>query len=167
MLIFFLIEFCYIWLAMICPMSFLRTFVRKIFCKLLSKYLWQSFFLEKISCFQYILLNTFRWMHLYFGNCSLKSILFQTLKQHSDYKSLITKTFDGNTLKMKALNTIQVIKSRKQFFQLCLVQTCTLVQSNEKFGAQKEICPPLRLDFLVAEVSQHFGIYQVALNSDF
>ena len=28
------------------------------------------------------------------------------LKQHSDYNSLIAKNFDGNTLKMEAVNTI-------------------------------------------------------------
>ena len=38
------------------------------------------------------------------------------LKQHSGYKGFIQKTFDGNTLKMKAVSVILVIKSKKQCF---------------------------------------------------
>ena len=62
----------------ISPVSFSRIFTRKIFCKLLSKYLWQSLFLTPLD--RYICIV-------------MRSILFQTLKQHSDYKSLIAKTF--------------------------------------------------------------------------
>ena len=62
-----------------------------------------------------------------FKNCSFRSILFYTLKQHSDYRSLIAKTFDGNTIKMKALSDIQVIKSKKQCFKLCFDRMWALV----------------------------------------
>ena len=75
--------------------------------------------------FQFILvyfffLNTFRRMRLNYENYSFRSILFQTLKLHSDNKRLIAKTFDGNTLKMKAVIAIQVIRSKKHYSQLCL-----------------------------------------------
>ena len=72
-----------------------------------------EFIFKKISCCQHILLNTFRWILLNYENCSFRNILFQTLKQYSDYKSFIAKPFDGNTLKMKAVSTIQVIKNKK------------------------------------------------------
>ena len=94
-------------------------------------------------------------MRLNYENCSFKSILFQALKQYSDYKSLIAKTFNGNTLLMKTVNAIQVIRSKKQYSQVSLDLTCTLVLSNhisacmncapEKSGAQKKTYPPLIL----------------------
>ena len=36
-----------------------------------------------------------------------------TLKQQSDYKSLIAKTFDGNTFKMNTTSPVYVIKNKK------------------------------------------------------
>ena len=65
-----------------------------------------DFIFTKILWFQHILLGTFRRMHLKYENFSLRRILFQTCKQHSDSKSLIEKTYDGNTFKMKALSPI-------------------------------------------------------------
>ena len=41
-------------------------------------------------------------MRLKYENYSLGYILFWTFKQHSEYKKLIAKGFEGNTLKMKA-----------------------------------------------------------------
>ena len=72
----------------------------------------------KIPCFQHILLNTFRWMRLKHGNYSLSRILFQTFKKHSHCKSLIAKTFDEITIKMKATRPIQVTKNKNCWFQL-------------------------------------------------
>ena len=37
---------------------------------------------------------------------SLRRVLFYIFKQYSDYKSLIAKTFTGNTLKMKDASAI-------------------------------------------------------------
>ena len=48
-----------------------------------------EFIFSKIPYIQHILMNTFRRMRLNYGNFSLRRILFYTLKQHSDYKSLI------------------------------------------------------------------------------
>ena len=76
------------------------------FKNICSKNFVAEFIFSKISCFQHILLNTFRRMRLNYENCSLRSILFQTLKQHSDYKGLIAKTFDENTLKLKTVSAI-------------------------------------------------------------
>ena len=50
-----------------------------------------------------------------------------TSKQHLDHKSLIARTFDGNALTMKAKSLIQVIKNKKQRFQLYLDRMQTLV----------------------------------------
>ena len=44
-----------------------------------------------------------------------------------NYKSFIAKAFDGNTLKMKTTNPIQVIKDKEESFQLFPDETCTLV----------------------------------------
>ena len=38
------------------------------------------------------------------------------LKQHSDYKSLIGKKFDENTLKIEAASPIYVTKNKKKSF---------------------------------------------------
>ena len=107
-----------------------------------------DFIFSKIPCFQHIVLNTFRWMRFKYENYSLRYILFQALQQQSDYISLIAKTFDGNTLEMEAPGPIQVIKNKKQCFQLCLDRTYTLVLTThflrtEKSGAKKNILPPL------------------------
>ena len=66
----------------------------------------------------------------------LSHILFQTLKQQSYYKSLITKTdgIDGNTFKMKAANPVQVIKNKKHCFWFCLDRTYTLVLTTRFFA---------------------------------
>ena len=45
-------------------------------------------------------------MRLNYENCYLRRILFQTSKQLSDYNIRIAWTFDGNTLKMKAVSDI-------------------------------------------------------------
>ena len=54
----------------------------------------------------YILLNTFRKMHLKYESYSLRRILFKTLEQNQGSKSLIEKVFDGNTFKMKAASPV-------------------------------------------------------------
>ena len=51
-------------------------------------------------------LKTFRRMCLKYEKYFLQHILFWTLKQQSDYKSLIAKTFDGNTFEMKAVSSV-------------------------------------------------------------
>ena len=48
-----------------------------------------KFIFSKTPCFQHMLINSFRRMRLKYENCSLRGILFYTLKQHSGYKSLI------------------------------------------------------------------------------
>ena len=83
----------------------LKIFVRKFSAKHIKASL-AEFAFSKIPCFQYILLKTFKRMRLNYVNCFLRRILFYILKQHSDYKSLIAKTFKGKTLKMKAFRTI-------------------------------------------------------------
>ena len=75
----------------------------KIFLQIIINTSVAEFIFSKIACFQHILVNTFR---LNYEHCSLRSILFYTLKQHSDYKSFIAWIFDGNTLKMKAVHDI-------------------------------------------------------------
>ena len=86
-------------------------------------------FFSKIPCFQDILLNTFSSTCLNYENYSLRRILFQTLKQYLDYRSLIAETSDGNALKMKAVSVIQVMKNKERCFQLCLDRRSTLVLS--------------------------------------
>ena len=89
-------------------------------------------------------LNTLRLMRLNYENCSLEENLILDVKQHSDYKSLIAKTFDGNTSKMKAGRVIQKIKSKNQCFQLCLDGACTLILSTHflhaRSSAQLKLC---------------------------
>ena len=95
-----------------------------------------EFIFSNNPCFQHILLNTFRRMHLNYQNCFLRCILFQALKYYSDYKSLIAKTFDGNTLKMKAVSAIQVKNNKMHCFLFYLDWTCT------QLGVLKEILHP-------------------------
>ena len=82
-----------------------------------------------IPSFRHIHLNNFQMDAFAYENCSLRRILFQTLKQHSDYKSLIAKVFDGNPLKMKATSVFQVINNKRQCFQLHFDRTYILVLS--------------------------------------
>ena len=96
--------------------------------------MWQILFL--VICFQHILLNTFRRMRLKYDNYSLRPILFYTLKQQSDYKCFIAKTFDGNTFKMKATGPLQAIKNKKQCFQFYLDSTYTLVLTTHSLRAR-------------------------------
>ena len=65
-----------------------------------------EFIFHKTPCFQYILMNNFRLMCLKYENFPLRGILFSIVKQHSDDKSLIAKTFNGNTLKRKTVSPI-------------------------------------------------------------
>ena len=94
------------------------------------------------------MLFTYSFEHLqtglqYFENWSLRSILSQVLKQHSDYKRFIAKTFGGNALKMKAVSAIQARKIIKQFFLLYLDQKCALVLNTlflrARSGAQAKL----------------------------
>ena len=73
------------------------------------------------------MLSAYSSRQLQYENYSLGRILFQTLKQHSDGKSLIAKTFDGRRVKRKAESPVQVIKNKNKCFQLCLDWTNTLV----------------------------------------
>ena len=50
-----------------------------------------EFTFSKTPCFQHILMNTFRQMRWNYENCSLKRILFWTLKQHLYYKVSLRK----------------------------------------------------------------------------
>ena len=52
------------------------------FLKIIVKGFVAGFICSKILCFQHILINTFRRMRLNYENCSLRCILFYTLKQH-------------------------------------------------------------------------------------
>ena len=88
-------------------------------------------------CFQHILLDSFRQMRLKYENHSLRRILLQTLKQHSDDKSLIAKTFNGSRVKVKATSPVQVIKNKKKYFQLCLDWTNTLILTTHFWVPQK------------------------------
>ena len=98
----------------------------KTFSNLLSNHLGQ-FISRKFPCLQHILPNTFRKMRLKHDNYSLRCILFQTLKQNSESKNLVAKIFNVNMFKMKAVSPIQVIKNKKQYFQLLLDRLYTLV----------------------------------------
>ena len=59
-------------------------------------------------------------MCLHYENSSLRSILFYTLKQHADYKSLIAKTFDGSTLKMKGVSDIDISVIKRKNVSCCV-----------------------------------------------
>ena len=63
----------------ICPLPFSRIFLRNIFCKFLSKYLWQSLYLVKSHAFT-IFFRKPRRMRFYYENCSLRNILFYALR---------------------------------------------------------------------------------------
>ena len=62
--------------------------------------------LDQFPCFHHFLMNIFRRMRLKYENYSLRNILFLKFKQDWHDKSLITKNFDKNALKMKATNLI-------------------------------------------------------------
>ena len=81
-------------------------------------------------------------MRLKYENYSLRCILFQTLKQHSEEKNLIAKTFYGTIAKMKAASPVQVIKNKKKCFQLCLDWTNTLVFTIHFLRAQSKSWAP-------------------------
>ena len=61
---------------------------------------------SNIPSFQHIVLDNFTQMRLKYENYSLKRILFQALKQNFVDKSLIEKTFDGSSAKMKAASQV-------------------------------------------------------------
>ena len=71
-----------------------------------------QFIFSKVPCFQHILLKIFRRIRWLYENFSLKSILFQTLKQHLDYKSVIAKTFGRCYLGNKEQKAMFLVMSR-------------------------------------------------------
>ena len=73
-----------------------------------------DFVFSKIPCFQHILLSTFRRMRLKYENYYLRRTLFYILKQQSNCKCLIAKTFDGNTFKMKSAGPVN--KEQREIF---------------------------------------------------
>ena len=95
----------------------------------LSKHLWRSWFFVNFHAFSIFLWTSFWRIRAW----SMKIILWKVsyfrhlFKQNSDCKSLIAKTFHGNTLKMKAASPIQVIQNKKQCLQLFLDRRRTLV----------------------------------------
>ena len=62
-------------------------------------------------------------MRLNYENCYLRRILFQTLKQLSDYNSRIAWTFDGN-IKNESCKWYLGTKEQKSTF-LVVSRTCT------------------------------------------
>ena len=104
----------------------LKNICLAIFLQIVIKESVAEFVFIKTPYFQHILLNTFKRMHLKYVNYSLRRTLFQTFRQHSLCKSLIAKTFDGITIKVKAASPIQVTKNKNYCFQLFLNQICTL-----------------------------------------
>ena len=109
------------------PVAVLKNFCSEKFLQIVIKTFVVDFIFSKILCFQHIFLSSLRLMHLKYENYSLRRMLFQTSKQHSVDKSLITKAFDGSRAKMKAASPVQVIKNKKKCFQFCLDWTNTLV----------------------------------------
>ena len=83
-----------------------KNFCSEKFLQIIIKASVEDFIFSKIPCFQHILLNAFRRMRLKYEKSSFRRALFQTLKQHSDLKSLIVKAFDGNTFRVKAASPI-------------------------------------------------------------
>ena len=83
-----------------------KNFCSEKFLQIIIKASVEDFIFSKIPCFQHILLNAFRRMLLNYEKNSFMCTLFQTLKQHSDFKSLIVKAFDGNTFRMKAASPV-------------------------------------------------------------
>ena len=121
-------------------------------------------------------------MRLNYKNCSLRRILFQTLKQYSDCKSFIAHTFDKNTLKIKNVSDIQMINNKKHCFQLCLERVLgfecpyfcvpdrarNLTCAPERQGAQKEFCLFIALVdkyFLIIVCSTVFMILGIVLRT--
>ena len=122
----------------------LRVFIRKSFCKYYQS-ICGRFYFSKIPSFQHILLNIFGRIRLKYENYSLRCILFQTLKKNSQTtKSLIAKTFDGNTFKMKVISPVQVVKNKKQCFQLCLDRMYTMVLTTHVLSARSDTQVKLR-----------------------
>ena len=116
----------------------------------------------------HILLNTFICMRLRYKNYSLKDILFQTLIQQSVYKRLIAKPFDGNTFEIKAASPVQIIKDKRQCFQLFLDRTYILVLITHFLRAQsgvKEIWSPLVqcniMSYLIRRQSNRYIIAEI------
>ena len=71
----------------ISSVPFSRMFIRKIFCRSLSKHLWWSLYLVKFHAFSIFFLTSFRRMLLKYKNYYLRRILFWTLKQHQTTKT--------------------------------------------------------------------------------
>ena len=101
----------------------LKNFCSEIFLRIVIKASVAEFISSNILCFQYILLNTFRWISLrimyenyclrrwislriVYENYSLRRILFQTFNQHSHCKSLTAEILDGIRIKMKTASPI-------------------------------------------------------------
>ena len=76
---------------------------------------WWNFFCKSPS-FQHILINNFRRMRLRHENLALRRISFQILKQHSDFKSFIAKTFSGNSFKNENHKSYLGNKEQKTMF---------------------------------------------------
>ena len=79
----------------ICSQALSRIFVRKIFCKLLSKHL-AEFTLIKVPFFQHILLDTIRRTNLKYENYFLRGVLFQAFKQYLGTSLKLQKTHGKN-----------------------------------------------------------------------
>ena len=119
----------------------LKNFCSENFLQIIIQTFVVDFSFSKTPCFQHVVLGSFRQMRLQYENYSLRRILFQTLKQHSDDKSLIAKTFDGSRVKMKAASSVEVIKNKKKCFWLCLDWTNTLVLTTHFLRAPKSRGP--------------------------
>ena len=63
------------------------------------------------------------------GKLFFEEYLILNVRTTFRLQKLRCETYGGNTLKIKAVSAIQVIKNKKQCFQLCLDRTCTLVLS--------------------------------------
>ena len=84
----------------VCSKNFLRIIIKASVPELLSvKFLAFSWWMRQQQKYYY-----------------LRRILFQTFKQHPDYKSIIVKMFDGNASKVKTTNPNLVGKNKKQCF---------------------------------------------------
>ena len=102
----------------ICSVALSRIFVGKAYCKLISKHLLRGLFWAKLHFF----LNAFRrmrpCMRTIFGRYIIWDIQTNLQVAAWNYKSFIAIAFDGNTLKMKTTNPVQVIKNKEYCFQL-------------------------------------------------
>lgn len=65
------------------------------------------------------------------------------------------ETFDGYILKMKAVAAIYVIQSKKQYFQLCLGRTCTLIFSLYFFLRPKYRRPRKKIIYLFNNLKKY------------